>query len=58
VPIEQTKYYIETEQRVKAYYPAVIHCLTLPLFVFFVCTDDKEHTLTANDLAITADLFY
>jgi hypothetical protein len=58
VPIEQTAYYIETKQWVKACYPTVIHCLTLPLLVFFVCTDDKEHALASDDLAITADFFY
>jgi hypothetical protein len=58
VPIEQTAYYIETKQWVEACCPTVFHCLTLPLFVLFVGTDDKKHSFTANDLAIAADFFY
>ncbi len=58
MPIEQTAYYIETKLWVKACYPTVFHCLTLPLFVLFVGTDDEKYALTANDLAIAADLFY
>ena len=58
VPIEQTAYYIESNQWVKAYNPTAVHCLTLSLLVLFIRTDDKEHALATNDLAIAADLFY
>jgi hypothetical protein len=58
LPIEQTAYYIESKQWVKACLPTVARCLTLPLFVLFVRTDNKEHALATYDLAIAADLFY